>query len=243
MNLLILGANSDIAQEIARRFASRKKGDIFLASRNLHDLDKQARDLSIRYGIHCEALFFDALDYTSHAGFYESLDPKPDIVIVSFGLLGNQETAQANFQEAKDIIETNYLGVVSILEIVASDFERRRNGFIIAIGSVAGIRGRKSNYMYGSAKGGMEVYLGGLRNRLHHCGVRVMTVLPGFVRTKMTEGMQLPGFVSAEPTDVAADIYRAYEKNKDVVYSKWFWKWIMAGIRWIPEFIFKRLKL
>ena len=243
MNLLILGANSDIAQEIARQFASRANASLTLASRNLEELNRQVCDLAIRYGISCKAVYFDALDYGSHATFFRSLDPMPDGVAVAFGLLGKQETAGGDSRGALEIIGTNYSGAVSILEIIAADFEARREGFIIALGSVAGIRGRQSNYLYGSAKGGLQVYLSGLRNRLYKSGVRVITVLPGFVRTKMTADMQLPKLLSAEPGAVAADIYRAYINGKDIIYSKWIWRWIMLPIRLIPEMIFKRLRL
>ena len=140
-------------------------------------------------------------------------------------------------------METNYTGAVSILEIVASDFEARGHGFIIGFSSVAGERGRQSNYIYGSAKGGLTVYLSGLRNRLARRGVHVMTVLPGFVRSRMTEGMDLPERLTATPEEVAEDVYRAYRRKKDILYTMWFWRWIMIVIRSIPESMFKRLRL
>jgi len=243
MNLLILGANSDIGQETARQFAFHEKANLILGSRNQEELAKQAQDISLRYGVKARACFFDALDYESHASFYRGLDPKPDGVVAAFGLLGNQSAAQRDFREARKIIETNYLGAVSILEIVAADFETRGHGFIIGLSSVAGLRGRQSNYIYGSAKGGLAIYLSGLRNRLHRSGVRVITVLPGFVRTKMTEDMEFPDLLVSEPAAVAEDIYQAYKKGKDVIYSKWLWRWIMLLIRFTPEAVFKRLKL
>ncbi|MCP4108494.1 MAG: SDR family NAD(P)-dependent oxidoreductase, partial [Desulfobacteraceae bacterium] len=138
--------------------------------------------------------------------------------------------------EAKKIIETNYLGV-------AEDFEKKGRGFIIGISSVAGERGRQSNYFYGSAKGAMTVYLSGLRNRLQRSSVQVTTILPGFVQTKMTENLDLPEKLLATPRDVAEDIYKAYVKKRDIIYTKWFWRWIMLVIKLIPEMIFKKLKL
>ena len=243
MNLLILGANSDIAYAVGKKFAQHEHADICLASRDLRLLEKKVQDIKIRYRVNAQALFFDAVDYASHNDFFKKFDPKPDGVVLAFGYLGNQQDAQQDFNEARHIIETNFTGAASILEIIASDFERRGHGFIIGISSVAGERGRQSNYVYGSAKGALTVYLSGLRNRLCKSGVHVITVLPGFVRTRMTEGLELPEKLIAEPAEVAEDIYRAYKKPEDIIYTKWFWKLIMFLIRSIPERLFKRLSL
>ncbi|MHC1745040.1 MAG: SDR family oxidoreductase [Syntrophobacteraceae bacterium] len=245
MILLVLGANSDIAHAVAKVFAREERADVVLASRDLEMLEKRARDIEVRCQVKAQARYFDARDFESHAAFYAGLDPKPDGVLVAFGVLGEQSRSERDFQEARKVVETNYLGAVSILEIVAADFERRGSGFVIGISSVAGERGRQSNYIYGSAKGAFTVYLSGLRNRLRtrSKGIRVITVLPGFVRTKMTLGMNLPGLLTAEPDEVALDIYRAFKKGRDVVFIKRVWRWIMLIIRVIPESFFMRLKL
>ena len=243
MHLLILGANSDIALATARQFAAHARTDLYLASRDLELLAKKARDLEIRYEIQAQALPFDAADPDGHQTFYAGLEPKPDGVVAAFGYLGDQVRAQEDFSEARKIIETNFVGAVSILEIIAADFQRRGRGFIIGIGSVAGERGRQSNYFYGAAKGALAIYLSGLRNRLSRHQVQVMTVLPGFVRTKMTQGMDLPGLLTATPDQVAQDIFRAHAKSRDVVYTRWFWRWIMLVIKAIPEKLFKKLSL
>ncbi len=243
MNLLVLGANSDVAFALAGRFAQFEKADLYLASRNVTALEKKARDLTIRHGITATPLFFDAEDCKSHADFYESLKPKPDGVVAAFGYLGDQAAAQKDFHQARRIFHANFIGAVSILEIVAADFERRGHGFIIGLSSVAGQRGRQSNYFYGAAKGAFSIYLSGLRNRLAPRGVKVITVLPGFIRTKMTESMELPEKLTALPEEAARDIHRAFQKSKDIVYTRWFWKWIMLVIRSIPEPVFKRLRL
>ena len=243
MNLLVLGANSDIARAIARKFAAAEQANLYLASRQIEALRKKAKDIEIRYQVEARPLFFDATDYASHLKFYESLDPTPDGIVIAFGYLGDQRKAQQDFQEAKRIIETNFLGAVSTLEIVAAQFEKRGRGFIIGISSVGGQRGRQSNYVYGSAKGALTVYLSGLRNRLFKQNVKVITVLPGFVQTKMTENLNLPGKLTAIPEEVAEDIYAAYKKGKNVIYSKWFWKWIAFVIDSVPESLFKRLRL
>jgi len=243
MNLLVLGANSDVAHAVSKTFAKNERASLYLASRNMKALEKKAQDLRMRFGVVANPLFFDAADETSRSGFYESLDPKPDGVVLAFGYLGDQEKAQASHDEAQKIIDTNFTHAAAILEVISADFEKRGHGFIIGISSVASNRGRKSNYVYGAAKGALSVYLSGLRNRLAGHGVSVMTVLPGFIRTKMTEGMDLPGALTATPDEVAEDIYAAFRKNKSIVYTKWFWKWIMAIIQSIPEPLFKRMSL
>jgi len=164
-------------------------------------------------------------------------------VIAVAGYLGDQEKAEINFTEAKKIIDTNYTGYVSILNIISNDFEKRENGFIIGISSVAGDRGRKSNYYYGSSKAAFTTYLSGLRNKLFNRGIKILTVKPGFVKTKMISDIKTSALLTATPKEVAEDIYKAFVKNKDVIYTKWFWKYIMLIIKHIPEMIFKKLSI
>jgi short-subunit dehydrogenase len=240
--VLILGAKSDIANAVAKRFA-REGFDLYLAARDSGELEPVCKDLDVRYGIRAEALEFDVLDYEGHEAFYEDISEAPIGAICVVGYLGDQEVAQRDFKEAEMILDTNYKGCVSILNVIASYLEARREGFIIAVSSVAGDRGRQSNYLYGSAKSGLSTYLSGLRNRLQKSGVHVMTVKPGFVNTTMTEGMGLPPLLTAEPAEVAEDIYKAFQKKRDVLYTKWFWRYIMLIIRNIPERIFKRMKM
>lgn len=243
MQLLLLGAGSDIGIAIAHKFARSEGAHLCLASRNLALLEKKALDIQTRYQVKAGAVSFDAMDYAGHPAFYRSLDPKPDIVVFTAGYLGNQGLAQKDFTETQKIIETNFLGPVSILEIIAADFEAKGRGLIIGVSSVAGDRGRQSNYLYGAAKSAMTTFLSGLRNRLYPSHVRVMTVLPGFVRTRMTEGMKLPQLLTIDPEQVAEDVYQAYKAGKDIVYTGWFWRFIMGFIRNIPETVFKRLDL
>lgn len=243
MRLLILGGNSDIALATARVFAREERADVVLASRDMEVLEKRAADIRLRYRVRADAVYFDARDYESHPAFYAGVTPKPDGVVLAFGAYADQSDVGDDFEKSRRLIDTNFTGAVSILGIVAADFERRGHGFIIGIGSVAGLRGRQSNYLYGASKAGLGVYLAGLRNRLSKCGVHVMTVLPGFVRTKMTESLDLPGALTASPDDVATDIYRGFRKRKNTIYSKWFWRIIMGLIRATPEPIFKRLNM
>jgi len=240
-NVLILGATSDIALAIAKAYAE-KRHTIILAGRAVEKLDVLKSDISIRYGISVYTAAFDAADtYEKHQQFYASLPVKPDIVVCAFGYLGEQATAQVQWSETEKIITANYTGAVSILNIVANDFELRKRGLIVGISSVAGERGRQSNYLYGSAKAGFTAYLSGLRNRLFRSGVHVLTVKPGFVNTRMTEGLPLPKILTAQPEQVAQRIVKASGANTLYVYSTW--RWIMLIIKCIPEPIFKKLKL
>lgn len=240
--LLIIGARSDIAKACAREYA--KNGyDLYLAARNADELSAFARDVTTRTQQSVKLLELDILDYQSHQRFYDSMEEKPLGVISAVGYLGKQEQAQGDFEEAQKIMGTNYTGVVSLINIIANDFEGRRSGFIVGISSVAGDRGRKSNYLYGSAKAAFTAYLSGLRNRLYEAQVHVLTVKPGFVATKMTEGMDLPEKLTAQPDEVASDIFQAQQKGKNVLYTKWIWRWVMMVIKMIPEWKFKGMSV
>jgi len=237
--VLIIGAKSDIAKATAREYA--KHGyDLYLAARNISELEELANDITVRTEKTVKLVELDILEYDSHQAFYDNLEEKPLGVISAIGYLGDQEKAQSDFKEAKQIMDTNYTGVVSLFNIIANDFEHRRSGFIVGISSVAGDRGRKSNYIYGSAKAALTAYLSGLRNRLYDAQVHVLTVKPGFVATKMTQDLDLPEKLTAQPEAVASDIYNAQQKGKSVIYTKWIWKWVMMVIRNIPEFQFKK---
>lgn len=240
--VLLLGASSDIAAAIARDFAARGHS-IQLAARNAQRLSALQADLSIRFGIDCTLHEFDAEQPSTHHVFYTGLPVRPDITICIFGYLGDQQKAESEWQECQRIIAVNYTGAVSILNLVANDYAALGKGAIAGISSVAGERGRQSNYFYGSAKAGFTAYLSGLRNRLFHKNIHVLTVLPGFVYTRMTEDMPLPALLTATPQQVAHTVRKALEKKKNVVYVKWFWRWIMLLIKNIPEFLFKKLKL
>jgi short-subunit dehydrogenase len=240
--VLILGATSDIGFAIARKFASEKYA-VQLAARNVSQLKTFLSDIIIRYCVPCSAHAFDAAEFETHQSFYNSLDPKPDITVYVIGYMNDNEKTVHDWNESLKTIHANYAGAVSVLNIIAEDYASRQNGTIVGISSVAGCRGRQSNYIYGSAKAAFTAYLSGLRNKLFHSKVHVMTVLPGFVYTKMTEHLQLPEPLTAKPEDVANAIYKGVQKKKNVIYVKWFWKWIMLVIAAIPEPIFKKKKL
>ena len=241
-SVLILGATSDIGTAIARKFAGEKY-DVQLACRNPLSISNSAADIRIRYQQDCKVYAFDAMDFKSHQPFYDGLLSKPDIAICVFGYMTENDIAVSNTEETLKTIHTNYTGAVSILNIIAQDFAARKSGAIAGISSVAGERGRQSNYIYGSAKAGFTAYLSGLRNSLYKDNVHVLTVLPGFVYTKMTENLDLPKLLTANPADVASAVYAGLKKKKNVIYVKWFWRWIMYIIKAIPESIFKRKQL
>lgn len=241
-SILVLGATSDIGIAIAVAFA-RENFSLLLAGRDVAHLHRIQKDLSIRENADARVVAFDAIDYESHRNFYKSLDPKPDVCACVFGYLGDQDEAEADWAEASRIIDVNYKGAVSILNIVADDFVKRGGGTIIGVSSVAGDRGRQSNFIYGSAKAAFTTYLSGLRNKLFSKHVHVMTVKPGFVNTKMTEDLELPGLLTAQPEKVADAVYNAFEKGKDVIYVLPAWRLIMLVIVSLPEFIFKRIRL
>lgn len=240
--VLILGASSEIALAIADQLAA-KSCELILAARNCERLVPVQSDLSVRFGVRVLLSEFDASRPETHITFYESIILKPDTVICVIGYLGDHEKAIVDWKECDEILTSNYVGAVSILNIVANDFERREEGTIVGISSVAGERGRQSNYLYGSAKAGFTAYLSGLRNRLFKSGVHVLTVKPGFMNTKMIEGIKTPQFLTAQPAHVASLIIKAIRQKKNVVYVLPVWRWIMFMIRNIPEFMFKRLKL
>lgn len=240
--VLVLGASSDIGYAIAKQFASHKY-DVMLAARQTEPLQAFQSDITIRYGVQCTLHRFDALDFSSHRAFYEALSPKPEVTVYVIGYMNDNEKVIQDWEESLKTINTNYTGAVSVLNIVAADYALRKKGTIVGISSVAGNRGRQSNYIYGSAKSAFTAYLSGLRNRLFHQGVHVLTVLPGFVNTKMTEHMALPKLLTAQPEEVGVAVYEGVQKKRNVIYVKWFWRWIMLIITSLPESLFKKRKL
>ena len=240
--VLILGAGSDMAIAIARKFAANGY-DIQLAARQVDRLHPLRSDLAIRHNINATLHEFDAERTEDHETFFNALSTQPDITICVFGYLGDQQKAESDWKECARIIQVNYTGAVSILNIVANAYAAAGSGTIAGISSVAGERGRQSNYFYGSAKAGFTAYLSGLRNRLFHQKVHVLTIQPGFVYTKMTEDLTLPKLLTATPDGVAHAVYHAILKKRNVIYTKWFWRWIMLIIKSIPEPLFKKLKL
>lgn len=244
-SVLILGATSGIGKAVAAEFA-RHHHDLILGGRDTTEISAQASDLSIRYGVQARVLAFDALAFESHeAVLNEAFSHATDGLegaVLCIGDVGDLELAESSLAEVRRILDANFTGCVTALSVLANYFVARRRGFICAISSVAGDRGRQSNYIYCAAKGGLSVYLQGLRNRLYHSNVRVITIKPGFVDTPMVYGH--PGlFLVASPESVARGIFKAIERGKDVVYLPGIWRGVMLAVRLIPESIFKRMRL
>ena len=240
--VLLLGASSDMVMAIAKKFAENKYS-VQLAARNSARLQALQSDLNIRYKVDCSIHEFDALRFSTHPSFFEGLSPRPDVTICVFGMMEDEEKAFEDWSLTERMIQSNYTGAVSILNVAAKYYRGRGEGTIVGISSVAGERGRKSKLIYGSAKAAFSAYLSGLRNLLCKDHVHVITIKPGFVFTKMTEQLTLPKPLTATPAEVAAVVWSAVAKQKNVVYVKWFWRYIMLIIKSIPEFQFKKMNL
>lgn len=241
--IVILGATSAIARATAQSFAKRGF-NLCLAGRDLEELERDAADLRIRFGVDTCHKAFDVEALDTHPAFAADVQTlQGDLcgIVLATGYLGDMNLARRT-PHLERVLVTNMVGPASVLAPFADHLEARKSGFIVGISSVAGDRGRQSNYVYGAAKGGLSIYLQGLRNRLFPSGVHVLDVKPGFVDTAMTFG--LPGlFLVASPGYVGECIARAVEAKRDVIYTPWFWRYIMLIIRNVPERIFKRLKL
>ncbi len=242
--ILIIGATSAIAQETARIFA--KEGDeLFLIGRSEEQLPIICTDLQTRGARKVDYLAYDLNDLDGHVNLLETVKKNMgeiDVVLIAHGTLGNQSRCERSALEALQEIKTNLLSSISLLTILGNYFEHQKSGCIVVITSVAGDRGRKSNYIYGTAKGGLSIFLEGLRNRLYKAGVSVLTIKPGMVDTPMTRHFP-KGILWANPKDVARSIHSAIGHKKDVVYAPWYWWGIMKILRAIPNRIFKKLDL
>ncbi|HET7469565.1 MAG TPA: SDR family oxidoreductase [Gemmatimonadales bacterium] len=242
--VLIVGATSAIATETARVYAAYG-ARLFLTGRDAARLDGVAADLRVRGARAVETAVLDVTDRRRGAEVIEAAWTAfggLDLALLAHGVLPDQARCQSSAEDALAAIDVNFTSAIALLTPLANRFETARAGCIAVISSVAGDRGRQSNYVYGCAKGGLDRFLEGLRNRLFRSGVAVVTLKPGFVDTPMTAGMrQGPLFASARRAGRA--VYRAIERRRDVAYIPWFWRPIMAIIRALPEPVFKRLRL
>ena len=243
-HVLIIGATSAIAQEVAKLYAE-KGSNLFLVARDNKKLDQVAMDLKVRGAGAVDLLSQDLLDTDQHEIIIKKADEalgSIDIALIAHGTLPDQKQCENSVDQTLQELQINFLCSVSLLTLLANYFEKQEKGCLAVISSVAGDRGRQSNYIYGAAKGGLSVFLQGLRNRLSRTGVCVLTIKPGFVITPMTKDFK-KGILWAQPEQVAVNIVNAIKKRKNVVYVPWFWRWIMVSIRAIPEGVFKRMSL
>lgn len=242
--ILIVGATSAMAEACARRWAQR--GDhLFLAARNAQQLQTVSDDLRVRGAQRVGSKVFDATDFAQHAAlladaaqFMDGLDT----VLIAHGTLTDQDRAEKDVDYALAEISTNGTSVVSLMTLAGERLAAQGRGALAVISSVAGDRGRQSNYVYGSAKALVSAFASGMRQRLAKQGVHVITVKPGFVDSPMTA--HLPkGALWAKPDQVARDICAAVDRGRTVVYTPSFWRWIMLIIKHVPEFVFVKIKL
>jgi short-subunit dehydrogenase len=239
---LLIGGSSEIGVAIAYEFATIGY-DIVLAGRDLESINIISKDIAIRFGVKTYTHFVDILSIPSQQGLISALPEIPEVVIFSIGILGNQEQAQIDFEHAKQIIDINFTYPIFLLNYFANEFEKRKFGSLIGISSVAGDRGRKSNYIYGASKAAFTAYLSGLRNRLSKSNIHILTVKPGFVATKMTSHLNLPSKFTITAEQVAKDTIKAFKRKKDIIYSSSVYKIIMFVVKHIPERIFKKLSI
>jgi short-subunit dehydrogenase len=241
-DVLILGGRSEIGLAIARRFAQAGR-DVILAARDAASLEPQRADLALRHDVTVRAVEFDALDTASFGDFANDLGTLPGVVVSVVGAMGDQAESERDPAAAARVMRANYEGPALILGLFAERMAARGGGAVVGVSSVAGDRGRASNYVYGSAKAGFTAFLSGLRNRLSDTLVRVITVKPGFVATRMTEGMNTPAPLTAQPDEVGEAVWRALDRGGDVIYVRRAWAPVMGVIRLLPERVFKRTRL
>jgi decaprenylphospho-beta-D-erythro-pentofuranosid-2-ulose 2-reductase len=242
--IVIIGATSAIATEVARLFALEGAA-LFIAGRTEDKLERLANDLRIRGASAVHTGLFSGRDLASHDQLleraYHALG-EIDAALIAHGNLPKQKECEHTWAPAEESFIANLLSPIAFLTWLANYFEKRGAGNITVISSVAGDRGRQSNYIYGSAKGGLSIFLQGLRNRLAPLGVSVTTIKPGFVDTPMTADIK-KGPLFASPEQVGKRIHKAMRRGESVVYTPCFWRLIMGVIQHIPEFIFKKMKL
>lgn len=241
--MIVLGSNSEVAQAFVEKVLSEgeKFEKIYLLTSNIETAEKFACHIDVKYLQNAEVVHFDL---EKEIDFNKFNAVESDLLFCAAGYLGEgTEDSLYDLDNTRRIININYAKLVPVVSYFAEKMERRRTGTIIGLSSVAGERGRQSNFIYGSAKAGFTAYLSGLRNYMFDRRVHVMTVIPGFMQTKMAEGLPLNASLTATPKKAAEIIYRAFKQKKDVVYVLPVWSLIMMIIRNIPEFIFKKLKL
>ena len=241
--MIILGSNSEVAQSFVEKVleAGGKYSTIFLFTSNKETTEKFAKHIDVKYFQQSEIIELDLMKEIDYTKFD---DITSDLLFCATGYLGEgTEEGLYDNKNTERIIDINYAKLVPVLNFFAEKMERQRSGNMIVLSSVAGDRGRQSNFIYGSAKAGLTAYLSGLRNYLYDKKVHVMTVKPGFMDTKMTEGLPLNPKLTASRKQAAESIYKAYKSQKNVAYVLPIWSIIMLIIKNIPEFIFKKLKL
>lgn len=244
VKILALGATSAIGMATLRIYAERGAA-LYLVGRNAEKLAVVAGDLQVRGASAVETCVMDLDDTARHDAMLREAAQKLqgiDVALLAHGVLGDQAAAEAEYAVAEKVLRTNLLGPISLITWLANYFVEQKRGTLAVISSVAGDRGRKLNYVYGTSKAGLSAFLQGVRNRVDRLGVKVITIKPGFVATPMTAHLK-GGILFATPEKVGRGIAKAIDKGRDVVYVPGYWRVIMGVIRLVPERIFKRLNV
>ncbi|WP_178863763.1 SDR family oxidoreductase [Thiomicrorhabdus cannonii] len=243
-NILVIGATSAIAEQTIRLYA-QQGARLYLVARDVEKLETIAADARVRGAADVKIQTLDVNDFATHETVIEQAFAtlgQIDVVLMAHGTLPDQAACEQSVELTLKELNTNALSTISLLTLCANRLQTQGSGTLAVISSVAGDRGRQSNYVYGAAKGMVSIFLQGLRNRLFAHGVNVLDIKPGFVDTPMTAAFK-KGPLWAKPQQIAQSIVTAVEKGKHTLYTPFFWRWIMLIIRNIPETIFKRLKL
>ena len=242
--VLVLGATSSIAIATMRRLAAPNR-HFMLVARNADRLTAVAQDLMTRGALAVDTWVMDLDETTAHPEMLASAVNRLgriDLALIAHGVLGDQQAAEADFEVAAAILHTNFISTVSLLTWLGNYFQNQRGGTLAVVSSVAGDRGRKSNYVYGASKGALNLFLEGLRNRIDRDGVHVLTIKPGFVDTPMTAHVP-HNALFASPDQIARGIVNAVDRRRDVAYLPWFWSWIMLLVRTVPNRLFKKMNM
>jgi decaprenylphospho-beta-D-erythro-pentofuranosid-2-ulose 2-reductase len=244
-SVLVLGGGSDIARATCKQLVARRRARIVLAARKPETLDATVSELRAAGAEQVDTVPFDATDFASHEAFVRSVFDGHgdfDVVLLTFGVLGEQTAAEADVAAALETVQTNYTGVVSVTIPLAQRLERQGHGTLVLLSSVAGERARRSNFVYGSSKAGADAFYQGLGDRLAPRGIQVMIVRPGFVTTKMTYGMA-PAPMATTPEAVADAIVRGLERGQQIVWVPPMLRVVMSGLRHLPRPVFRRLNI
>ncbi|MEP6625557.1 MAG: decaprenylphospho-beta-D-erythro-pentofuranosid-2-ulose 2-reductase [Acidimicrobiia bacterium] len=244
-SVLILGGGSDIALATAHALVASRCRTVILAGRDPESFSGAAKELRVTGATTVESVHFDALDSVSHEGFARDVFARfgdIDLVIVAFGVLGDQDAAELDGQEARRIVESNFVGAVTVLVPVTQELKRQGHGAIVVLSSVAGERARKSNFVYGASKAGLDAYCQGLGDSLVGTGVRLLIVRPGFVHSKMTEGLDAAPLATSPP-QVAAAIVAGLGRGSEIVWVPGQMRVVMSALRHLPRAVFRRLPL
>ncbi len=238
MKALILGGTSSVAVETAKLLLN-DGWHLTLSTRNQGKMEEVEMELQ-EHAMNIDTLIFDAAKTKEHISEIRTKALEYDAVLCFIGYLPDESTPFSS-EEIQEVMDVNLTSILKILDIFSEAFEKRGSGSILGVSSVAGDRGKAKNLLYSSAKAGFTAYLSGLRNKLSKKGISVISVIPGYMDTEMTKGMELPKSLTVSPRQAATTIFKAFKKGKSVVYVSWKWRWLMLIIKHLPEGVYKKM--